>query len=167
MTPDKRTMALGFAAGLAVAIACSNRSLSTSADAGPADTNPADTSPPDGNAETPPTDRLRVRTADTDADQTIEGSAAPLDGNRIVVIVDGPAVITDIWSTVSQGFLSVSGDARCESQVTRPTIGFFPVPPPGHGLRIGVKAGEFLCLFIPGEFTGTFSWSGYRPYAAP
>ena len=160
-------LVLGFVAGLAVAIACSAKSMSGSQaiDASAISDVAADT------AAGPAPDRLRTRTADTDIDQQEEGETVLQPAALDVVAVAGPIMITDIWTpeitSIASLVISLHANSTCDAAITRPhmsereLVGARVLPL--HGIRLAVKAGEFLCARSSGA---VLRWSGYRPYPA-
>lgn len=159
-------LVLGFVAGLAVAIACSAKSMSGSrgTDAGVVADAVADSPTP-----TAP-DRLRVRTADTDIDQQDGGETTLIPSTADAVVATGPVIITDIWTpeitSISGLIISLHSNATCDAPVAQPRLSSYELVGarvlPLHGVRLALKAGEFLCARSTGAFA--VQWSGYRPY---
>jgi len=166
-TKTRDGIALGFIAGLAVAIACSARSGTSSRDAAvvrdvAADTAGVDTPTP---VDTPVPDRLRVRTADTDLDQLVQGTGQA--GAAILTLVaSGPLVITDLWLSAasSDRVTFFTNRAQDCSALDGQIPDTFTVAQPTHGVRIVVKAGQALCA--DSTFGAAVPWTGYRPYPA-
>ncbi len=165
---NKGAVALGFLAGLGVAVACGARSMSSAVDAGPVDTKPIDTGLADGS--TPQSlDRLRVRTADTDIEQQVEDTVHIADSGAFIAVAAGPVVITDSWTSdpkLSGHEMVVAGDLTCGTSATRPKVARRELTGPLHGLRIIARAGEYLCVGAGvGGIGVDLAWSGYKPYS--